>query len=65
MLNALVGINPDVPGGRVRLRPLSCSPFGSLDVTGLRVGVAEVSVSVDGLGGGHIDGLPDTVQVRS
>jgi len=65
MLNALVGINPDVPGGRVRLRPLSCSPFGSLDVTGLRVGAADVSVSVDGLGGGHIGGLPDTVQVTS
>lgn len=50
LLQAAVGIEPDVPGGRVAIRPLDPAPFGALDVTGLRVAgqPLELSVAADG-----------------
>jgi len=50
LLQAAVGIEPDVPGGRLAIRPLDPAPFGVLDVTGLRVAgqPLELSVAADG-----------------
>ena len=37
VLTATLGLEPDVPGGRIRLHPLRPSPVGDLTVRGLRV----------------------------
>ncbi|NMO57450.1 amylo-alpha-1,6-glucosidase [Actinoplanes sp. TBRC 11911] len=54
MLAAWVGIEPDVPSGRVRLRPLPGAPT----VTGLRIAGRPVSFD-----GSTLTGLPDGVSV--
>ncbi|WP_432993801.1 amylo-alpha-1,6-glucosidase [Dactylosporangium sp. CA-233914] len=46
LLTALLGLNPDVPAGRVTLAPLSPSPVGAYRVRGLRIGPGELDVSV-------------------
>ena len=58
MLTVALGISVDVPNQRVRVRPPSPLPFGPLAVSGLRVGDAVVSVTVDSTGGVTVDGLP-------
>jgi hypothetical protein len=54
LLQATLGLEPDVPAGRVRLRPLVGVP---VEVRGLRIGGRPVDVSVDADGTGRIDGL--------
>jgi glycogen debranching enzyme len=46
LLTAFLGLDPDVPAGRVGVRPVAPSPFGALEVHGLRVAGADLSVSV-------------------
>jgi glycogen debranching enzyme len=58
MLTVALGISVDVPARRVTVRPPSPQPFGALEVTGLRVGDATVSVLVDPSGGVTVEGLP-------
>ena len=50
LLTAVVGLEPDVPAGTVRLRPMAPSPVGRLEVRGLRVGGRDVSVDVSPAG---------------
>ena len=56
LVRAFLGIEPDVPGGTVRVRP--ATSLGALRVTGLRVGGAALEVEVDSAGQvhAHIEG---------
>ncbi|MET8148076.1 glycogen debranching N-terminal domain-containing protein [Actinoplanes sp. NPDC049668] len=56
MLRTAIGLEPDVPGGTVRLRPLAGLPFGPLRVDGLEIAGRPVAVTVDG--SASIEGLP-------
>jgi glycogen debranching enzyme len=59
IMHATLGIHPDVPSGRVTLRPLPGAPLGALSVCGLRVAGAEIEVTVDRTGRARATGLPD------
>jgi glycogen debranching enzyme len=50
MVTSILGLEPDLPAGRVRLRPLRPSPVGAVSVTGLRLGAGSLSVSLDAEG---------------
>ncbi|MFI7600679.1 glycogen debranching N-terminal domain-containing protein [Actinoplanes sp. NPDC049681] len=63
MLQAVLGLEPDVPGGRVRLDPLPGLPFGELAATGLAIGGTPVDVTV-GATGATISGLPAGLSVE-
>ncbi|MFG1863756.1 amylo-alpha-1,6-glucosidase [Microbispora bryophytorum] len=56
--HAALGLYPDVPAGRVLLRPMAGAPLGALAAQGLRVAGAEVSVAVDAAGRATVTGLP-------
>jgi hypothetical protein len=58
MLQAAVGVYPDVPAGRVDLRPLAGLPFGPVAARGLRIAGTSVDVSVDLAGNATVTGLP-------
>ncbi|MFI6447442.1 glycogen debranching N-terminal domain-containing protein [Kitasatospora sp. NPDC050543] len=47
---ALAGVRPDVPAGRVLVRPASTAPLGELELTGLRVAGEPFSVRVSRIG---------------
>jgi hypothetical protein len=47
----------------VQVRPLRPAPFGALSVSGIRLGDAEVTISVDGSGAVSLSGLPDGLRV--
>lgn len=49
ILQALLGIQADVPGGRLRIRPVR-SPYGPLRVDGLAVGTERFGLEVDANG---------------
>jgi glycogen debranching enzyme len=65
LLHAAVGLYPDVPGGKVLLRPLAGAPLGAVGVRGLRVAGAEVTVTVDRSGAAQVTGLPPGLRVES
>jgi glycogen debranching enzyme len=50
VLEAMLGLRPDVPAGRLTLAPMRPAPLGPLEVRGLRVGdgVLAVRVAADG-----------------
>ncbi len=58
ILHAALGLYPDVPSGRVELRPLKGAPLGAISARGLRIGDADVAVSVDRTGAPTVTGLP-------
>ena len=58
MTQAAIGLQPDVPGGRVSLRPLAGSPFGPIEVRGLSIAGEPVDVHVDAAGTATVSGLP-------
>jgi glycogen debranching enzyme len=58
LVHAVVGLHPDVPNGRVLLRPLAGAPLGAVSVRGLKVAGADVTVTVDQDGGARVSGLP-------
>ncbi|MFI6297447.1 glycogen debranching N-terminal domain-containing protein [Nonomuraea sp. NPDC050790] len=62
ILHAAIGIYPDVPGGRVLVRP--GAPLGALTVRGLRVAGAPVDVTTDGTGPARLTGLPGDLRVE-
>ncbi|MFB9234382.1 glycogen debranching N-terminal domain-containing protein [Plantactinospora siamensis] len=64
VLWAALGLDPDVPGGVVRLRPMAGLPLGPVTAQGLRIGGAEVTVSVDA-GGVSVTGLPAGLRVST
>jgi len=62
MLQATIGLEPDVPNGRVRLRPLPGLPFGTVTARGLRIAGSPVDVT---LGADvSITGLPAGLSVE-
>jgi len=61
---AAIGLEPDVPGGRVRLSPLAGAPFGPIDVRGLEIAGQPVEVRVDGNGTATISGLPAGLELN-
>ena len=63
LLATLCGLRPDLPAGRVELRPLPAAAARGLHVTGLRLGTAEVAVSVDGQGNGQLVGVPAALRI--
>jgi glycogen debranching enzyme len=50
LLQAVLGLEVDVPAGRISLRPPRPSPVGALRVEGLRVGNDTVTVEIDAAG---------------
>lgn len=50
LLTAALGLRPDVPAGTLQVAPLAPSPFGALQVTGLRLAGHELSVAIDAAG---------------
>ncbi|GII56648.1 amylo-alpha-1,6-glucosidase [Planotetraspora thailandica] len=61
--HAAVGFHPDVPGGRVVVRPLEGAPLGAVSMRGLRVAGSEVTASVDAHGRSEVIGLPEGMVV--
>ncbi|MDN5796530.1 MAG: amylo-alpha-1,6-glucosidase [Intrasporangium sp.] len=59
ILTVLLGLEVDVPGRTVTVRPAPSAPFGPLRVGGLRIGEAILTISVDASGQVEVDGLPD------
>ncbi|GAA1173091.1 glycogen debranching N-terminal domain-containing protein [Kitasatospora gansuensis] len=50
LVTALAGVRPDVPAGRVTVRPASTAPLGELELGGLRVAGEPFSVRVSRIG---------------
>ncbi|HEY5836325.1 glycogen debranching N-terminal domain-containing protein [Streptomyces sp.] len=65
LLATLIGLRPDLPAGRVRLRPLPVPHLDDLSVTGVRLGTAEVTVTVDAQGNGRLHGAPAALRVET
>ncbi|HET9060044.1 MAG TPA: glycogen debranching N-terminal domain-containing protein [Acidimicrobiales bacterium] len=62
VLSALIGVRPDVPGGRLAVRPLH--HIGAISVDGLRVGGQTVAVEVSAHGT-RVSGLPAGIEVQT
>ncbi|HEX6499187.1 MAG TPA: glycogen debranching N-terminal domain-containing protein [Micromonosporaceae bacterium] len=63
ILEAALGLEPDVPAGELRLRPMMGAPLGAIDARGLRIAGTSVDVAVDRDGVVTVNGLPDTIRV--
>nr|BFE60678.1 glycogen debranching N-terminal domain-containing protein [Dactylosporangium thailandense] len=63
LLTALLGLDPDVPAGRVTISPLAPSPAGAFRVWGLRVAGAHLDVSVAADGTPTVHSGPPGLQV--
>ncbi|MFD0747766.1 amylo-alpha-1,6-glucosidase [Phytohabitans flavus] len=62
VLHAALGIYPDVPAGRVTLRP--SLPLGAVRARGLRIAGTPVDASVDASGQATLTGLPATITIQ-
>ncbi|MFD7903145.1 glycogen debranching N-terminal domain-containing protein [Kitasatospora sp. NPDC059722] len=60
---ALAGVRPDVPGGRVKVRPASTAPLGELELTNLRVSGERFSVRVSRIGVAMVEEAPADLQL--
>ncbi len=58
LLTIALGVEADVPGRRLRVRPPRPGPFGAVRVEGLRLGEASVAVAVSRDGAVSVEGLP-------
>lgn len=47
LVTAVLGLRPDVPGGRLVIAPMRPSPVGAIELTGLRLADGELAVAVD------------------
>ncbi|MGH8890056.1 MAG: amylo-alpha-1,6-glucosidase [Acidothermaceae bacterium] len=67
VVQALLGLQPDVPSGRLRMSPLRNQPFGALDVDGLVVAGSRLRVRHDPAATPPltVDGLPAGVTLES
>ncbi|GAA4226088.1 glycogen debranching N-terminal domain-containing protein [Streptosporangium album] len=63
--HAALGLYPDVPAGRVLLRPLAGAPLGAVSARGFRIAGAEVDVAVDRNGTAAVTGLPAGLLVEA
>ena len=63
LLTALLGLDADVPAGRLTLAPLSPSPVGAYRVQGLRIAGGELDVSVSATGHPTIHSSPAGVGI--
>jgi hypothetical protein len=63
LLQSALGLYPDVPAGRVALRPPPTPPFGPITARGLSIAGAAIDVSLDATGAATIDGLPAGIAV--
>ncbi|SNT21867.1 Glycogen debranching enzyme (alpha-1,6-glucosidase) [Streptosporangium subroseum] len=64
IVHAAVGLHPDVPAGRVLLRPLAGTPLGEVSVRGLRVAGEEVDIEVDRDGTVSVTGLSAGISIE-
>lgn len=58
ILTTLLGLEPNIPEGFVRIRPLPASPVGALTVRGVRLGTGTCDVSISREGVVDVTGLP-------
>ncbi|MGH3510540.1 MAG: amylo-alpha-1,6-glucosidase, partial [Nocardioidaceae bacterium] len=63
LVAAVLGLDPDVPGRVLRVRPLRPWPFGELTVEGLTIGGAPLDLIVDETGGVRVGRAPDWLEV--
>ncbi|MET7803107.1 amylo-alpha-1,6-glucosidase [Micromonospora chersina] len=63
LLQAALGVYPDVPAGRVDLRPLAGPELGALTAEGLRISNTPVKVTVDHTGHPTLSGLPESLTI--
>ncbi|MBX6750919.1 MAG: amylo-alpha-1,6-glucosidase [Micromonosporaceae bacterium] len=63
ILQAALGIYPDVPHGTVHMRPLAGAPLGAIDLHGLRIAGAEIAAAVTRDGQASLTGLPASLRV--
>ena len=63
ILQAALGVYPDVPQGIVHLRPMRGAPLGAIDVHGLRIAGTEVGAAVTRDGQARLTGLPASLRV--
>ncbi|GAA0658030.1 glycogen debranching N-terminal domain-containing protein [Kitasatospora atroaurantiaca] len=60
---ALAGVRPDIPAGRVLVRPASTAPLGELQLSGLRVAGEPFSVRVSRIGVAVVEEAPPELQL--
>lgn len=65
LLQAVVGLYPDVPSGRLELRPMRPTPPGGIEVAGLRVADRELRIAVDEGGRATVNGGPSYLTVET
>ncbi|MEI4280204.1 glycogen debranching N-terminal domain-containing protein [Klenkia terrae] len=63
VLTAVLGLRPDVPAGRLVVRPLQPAPLGAVRVEGLRIGSDDVTVTVSADGAVEVTGFSGEVAV--
>ncbi|MGI8879255.1 MAG: glycogen debranching N-terminal domain-containing protein [Jatrophihabitans sp.] len=63
LLSAITGIDPDVPGGTLRIAPLAPSPVGALSVRGLPVGADVLDLEVTAGGSVRVPHSPAGLEV--
>jgi glycogen debranching enzyme len=63
LIQAALGVYPDVPAGTVHMRPLRGAPLGAVDLRGLRIAGADVDVAVASDGTATVSGLPAGLRV--
>ncbi|MBM0239760.1 hypothetical protein JNW88_26320, partial [Micromonospora sp. ATA32] len=63
LLQAGAGLYPDVPAGRVEVRPLAGAELGALSVDRFRIAGAPVGVQVDRTGQASVTGLPANLRL--
>jgi glycogen debranching enzyme len=63
LLQHALGLEPDVPAGRLLLRPMPGAPLGGVRARGLRVGGHAVDATLSRDGRVEVSGLPDAIRV--
>jgi len=63
LVAALAGVRPDVPGGRVAVRPMSTAPLGELELTGLRVAGRPFAVRISRIGVAVVEEAAEGLQL--
>lgn len=64
LVSAALGIHADVPAARVRLNPMRPSPFGAIEVRGLRVGGEELDLDLAADGTVHVVRAPSGLRIE-
>ncbi|MDG6103969.1 amylo-alpha-1,6-glucosidase [Dactylosporangium aurantiacum] len=65
ILQALLGLDPDVPAGRLSLAPPAARPLGAITAKGLRIAGRSVDITVARGAQPAVAGLPDGITVRT